>query len=209
MKKEYTSDDIQILSTGDAIRMRPYLYFDKCFSEKTLDSLPFEVLCHAFDEYFDGVCKRIEISVHNDSFFVNYDAGISLEIKDGHGGLTKAETIMTQIFACKNEKKHLAVGEEFCSLGMATINFAAERCELTTICNGKRGHYVFENGTTISRTIDTIPAEHEFTKIFIKPDKSLFENLSFTFDGISKIAKQVNSRLTDLEIIVLNHIQMD
>jgi DNA gyrase/topoisomerase IV subunit B len=208
MDKEYTSDDIQTLSTGDAIRMRPHLYFDKCFSEKTLDSLPFEVLCHAFDEYFDGVCKKIEISVHNDSFVVNYDAGISLESKDGYGGLTKAETIMTQIFACKNEKKHLAVGQEFCSLGMATINFAAERCELMTVCNGKKGFYVFENGITIFKEIDITQTKEELTKILIKPNKQLFEGLTFTFDGINEKAKQINSKLTDLDIRISNNIQV-
>lgn len=206
MEKEYSDDNIQTLSAGEAIRMRPHLYFDRCFREKNLDSLPFEVLCHAFDEYFDGICKRIEISVTNDFFTVNYDAGISPEIKDGYGGLSKAEAIMTRIFACRNEKKHLAVGEEFCSLGMATINFAAERCELTTVCNGKKGHYVFENGITLSRTIDPAPAENEFTKIFIKPDKLLFEDLTFTYDGINEKARQVNSKLTGLEIIVRNNI---
>jgi len=207
MDKEYTSDNIQTLSTGDAIRMRPHLYFDKCFREKTLDSLPFEVLCHAFDEYFDGACKAIEISIANDNFTVSYDAGISLENK--HDDLSKAELIMTSIFACRNEKKHLAVGEEFCSLGMATINFAAERCELTTVCKGKRGFYIFENGITVSRVIDIVETQSEFTKIFIKPNKSLFENLTFTFDGINKKAMQINSRLADLDIIIHNNIRVD
>ena len=184
--------------------MRPRLYFEKCFSEKTLDSLPFEVLCHAFDEYFDNACTKIEITVCNDSFMVNYNAGISLETKDG--GLSKAEVIMTQVFACKNEKKHLAVGDEFCSLGMATINFAAERCELTAVCKGKRGHYVFENGAIVTRVVDNVKPESEFTKIMIKPNKLLFDNLTFTFDGISAKAKQINTKLQGLEIIVINRV---
>ncbi|UAY52923.1 hypothetical protein [Ferruginibacter albus] len=207
MDKKYKADDIQILSTGEAIRMRPQLYFNKCFQEKSLNSLPFEVLCHAFDEYFDGVCKTIEIIIANDSFIVNYDAGISLENK--YDDLTKAEIIMTRIFACRNEKKHLAVGEEFCSLGMATINFAAEQSELTTVCNGIKGHYVFKNGITVSRAIESVPAQNDFTKIFIKPDKSIFENLRFTFDGVTEKAKQINSRLTDLNIIIRNNIQVE
>lgn len=204
MNKDYTADNIQALSAGEAIRMRPHLYFEKCFREKTLDSLPFEVLCHAFDEYFDGACKKITIAVRNDSFTVQYDAGIRLDTETD--GLSKAEIIMTQIFACKNEKKHLAVGEKFCSLGMATINFAAERCELTTVCNGKRGLYIFEHGTTVSRMIDTAPPGNEFTEIFIKPDKLLFANLNFTFDGINEKAKQVSSELTSLEMVVHNEI---
>jgi DNA gyrase/topoisomerase IV subunit B len=205
MDKGYTADSIQTLSAGEAIRMRPHLYFEKCFREKTLNSLPFEVLCHAFDEYFDGACKQITIAVSDDSFTVKYDAGITLETEND--GISKAEIIMTQIFACKNEKKHLAVGEEFCSLGMATINFAAERCELTTTCNGKRGLYIFEYGITISKMIGIEPSENEFTQIFIKPGKLLFENLTFTFDGINEKSKQVSSGLKGLEMVVHNDIK--
>jgi DNA gyrase/topoisomerase IV subunit B len=207
MNKEYSADDINALSAGEAIRMRPHLYFDKCFKEKTLDSLPFEVLCHAFDEYFDGGCKKIEIAVFNDHFTVSYDAGISLEVK--HDNLSKAEVIMTQVFACKNEKKHLAVGEEFCSLGMATINFAAEKCELVTVSKGERGTYIFENGITKRKEIVRVQYGNECTKIYVKPSTLIFEGLGFSFDGINEKAKQINSRLTDLEIIIQNKIRID
>lgn len=132
-----------------------------------------------------------------------------METKNGYEGLTKAEIIMTHMFACKNEKKHLAVGEEFCSLGMATINYAAERCELTTVCNNKKGYYVFENGITLSKKIDILQAENEFTKIYIKPNRLLFGHLTFTFEGINEKAKQINSRLTDLEFVIHNNITKD
>ncbi len=204
MDKQFSTNEIQTLTASEAVRMRPHLYFDKCFREKTLDSLPFEVLCHAFDEYFDGICKTIELSINNESFTVKYDAGISLEIKDED--LTKAELIMTSIFACRNEKKHLSVSEEFCSLGMATINFAAERCELTTVCRGKMGFYIFENGKTVSRVIEIVEPENEFTLIFIKPDKSLFDNLKFTFDGINEKVMQLQSSFKDLNFIIHNNI---
>lgn len=206
MDKTYHADDIQSLSIGEAIRIRPHLYFDKCFREKTLDSLPFEVLCHAFDEYFDGVCKTIEIAIANDSFTVNYDAGISLE--QSYNGLSKAEIIMTQIFACRNEKKHLAVGEAFCSLGMATINFAAEQCTLTTVCNGTKGQYSFKNGITVSRVTEPVQGQPNGTKIFIKPDSSILGSLGFTYAGIQERASQIHAQLKDLAIIVHNNIDV-
>lgn len=205
MNKEYSADDIQTLSIGEAIRMRPQLYFDKCFNENSLDSLPFEVLCHAFDEYFDGTCKKITITIFTDYFIVHYDAGILLELNENN--CSKAEIIMTQIFACKNEKKHIAVGEEFCSVGMATINFAAEQCELTTVCNGKKGIYVFENGITVSREIVTTFIEEAFTTILVKPNKQLFGVMGFTFDGIQEKATHIHTRLPSLTISVENCIQ--
>jgi DNA gyrase/topoisomerase IV subunit B len=204
MDKDYSIDDIQALTPAESIRLRPRLYFDNCFSEGTLDALPFELLCHAFDEYFDGSCKSVEISVGQDCFSVHYDAGISLAPRYENDPQSKAELIMTKIAACKHEKKHLSVGEEFCNLGMATINFAAERCELETVFNLKKGHFVFENGKTISSIIEAVENETEYSRIYLKPDKSLFENLPLTLEGIREKAKQVGSKLTDLSIMVID-----
>jgi DNA gyrase/topoisomerase IV subunit B len=204
MQKQYNDEDIQALTAGEAVRARPQLYFQKCFQEASLDSLPFEALCHAFDEYFDNACSQINITVNNGAFTVWYNAGISLDLRDN--GLSKAELMMTQLFTCKNEKKHPAVGHAFCSVGMATINFAAERCELTTVCNGKKGHFIFENGATVSATIHTAADERAFTEIFMQPAKLLFPNLRFTAKGIEEKARQICDRLKGLEIIIVNNL---
>lgn len=142
MHKKYIEDDIQSLSVSDAVRLRPQLYFQKCFEENTLDSLPFEVACHAFDEYYDGNCNSLKIKLSENAFSIHYNAGMSLEY--GVHDKPLAELIMTQIFACRNEKKHLAVGDEFCNLGIATINYAAEVCELTTISKNTKGVFLLK-----------------------------------------------------------------
>ena len=107
MKKKYTEEDIQALTAKEHIGLRPDLYFETCFAEKSLDSLPFEVLCHAFDEYFEGHCTEIKLQVTKRSFSLEYNAGMPLSLMNDH--LTKAEVIMTKISACSNLKKHLEV----------------------------------------------------------------------------------------------------
>jgi DNA gyrase/topoisomerase IV subunit B len=202
MKKEISADDIKTVSWDEHVRLRPQLYFEKCFHEQSLDSLPLEVLCHAFDEYFDGKCKKIEIAVAPGYFTVTYDAGISLKKSSG---FSKAEMIMTQIWACKNQKKHIAVGEEFCRVGMATINAIAEQCELITVCGGKKGNFIFEKGRTISRSIKACKGENEFTRIMVKPDKTIFADFVFTTGGVNENLEEVRAKLKDLEIIVHDH----
>ncbi len=192
MKKKCTEDTIQALEAGEHIRMRPKMYFEKCFSENSIDSLPFEVLCHAFDEYFDGNCNEIELSFFLNSFSIKYNSGISIE-KSKYENITKAEIIMTKIEACSNLKKHLAVGQEFCSVGMSTINFASEKCKLITVWNNLRGTFEFQNGETITKYIDAFPSEVSLTEIFVKPNKLLFENLHFTSKGIEENQPKLES----------------
>lgn len=200
MKKKYSEDDIQAISAGEQIRMRPRMYFEKCFSENTLDSLPFEVLCHAFDEYFDGSCTEIKLTVRNNSFSIFYNVGMPLSVT--HEDLTKAETIMTKIGACSNLKKHLAVGQEFCSLGMATINFASENCKVTTVWNNQKGTFEFRDGETTFRNIEPYPSETSWTEVVIQPNKLLFGQLCFTEKGIEKKAAEIRTRLKKLTFII-------
>lgn len=203
MESPKTDNDLRMLEIGASIRMRPRLYFENCFTEKALDSMVFEVLCHAIDEYFDGMCKNITIQVQEDYFVMNYDAGMSLKIKHKDDGLTNAELIMTEILACRNERKHLSVGEEFCNLGLATINYAAERCELVTVCQGEKGSFVFEDGNTISKEIGPADTNQDSTQIMMMPNKQIFEGLGFTIEGIHKRAKEISGKLPGLNIRIL------
>jgi len=205
MKRKYTEDSIQALEAGEHIRIRPKMYFEKCFSENSLDSLPFEVLCHAFDEYFDGNCNEIKLIAWNHYFSIRYNVGMPLSTTIEK--LTKAEIIMTKIGACSNLKKHLAVGQEFCGLGMATINFASEKAKLTTVWNNQKGTFEFQDGKTISKNIEPFQSEDSWTEIYVQPNKLLFENLHFTSKGIEEKATEIRKRLKDLNFIVEDKIK--
>jgi len=203
--KEYNEDDIQVLSARDAVRLRPQLYFELCFNEGSLDALPFEVLCHAFDEYFDGKCSSIKLVVSKHSFTIDYDAGMSLEPTPS--GISIAESIMTQIGACSNQKKHLEVGQEFCSLGMATINFAAASCELITQSNGQKGVYTFEKGLLKHKQEAPVASTTSAaTSISVHPDPEIFPELFFTSMGIQKKVDRLSEKLDELTFQVLDNI---
>ena len=205
MSEKYTSENIRALDGGEHVKMRPKMYFEKCFSENTLDALPFEVLCHAFDEYFDGNCNDIKLTVWTNAFSVQYNAGMSLAKSDYN--LTVAEIIMTKIGACSNLKKHLAVGQEFCGLGMAIINFASEKCKLTTVSNHKKGEFEFEDGIIKSKHIEPTDDASAQTEIYIKPSASIFENLQFTAQGVKEKATEINKRLDMLNLVLVDNIE--
>lgn len=203
MTKKYTEDEIKVVSASEHVRLRPKMYFETCFSEESLDALPFEVLCHALDEHMDGNCSEINISVQRDSFSVNYNTGISLETAICED-LSYAEMIFTQIRACSNLKKHLTVGDEFCKLGMATINFASEKCELITYSKDKKGTFTFENGITTSKRIEDSNGESARTEIHMKPNCAVFEGLSFSFAGIEKKALPIQQQFSELTLTLTN-----
>lgn len=199
--KAYTEQDISEVSLNDSIKRRPQLYFIENFRNQTLDTLPFEVCCHAFDEHLDGHCHKIIITLNKDGFSIEYNAGISLKnIKPNN--LPLAEMIMTEVMACSNLKKHLAVGQEFCTTGMAIVNAASTSCKLETIWNNKKGIFLFENGALISKNIKSNDTNDSWTKLMFKPNPEIFGDFQFTSNGIQEKIKTLNKKLPTLKIIV-------
>ncbi len=182
MEELNNENKIIALSGIEAVRRRPEMYFQKCYEEQSLDYLGLEMACHAIDEFIDGNCTKLEFTLKNNSLGLRYNAGMSLELT---GEKSKAELIMSVLFACSNEKKHKAVGDEFCELGMATINFACEYCELETVKDGQRGNFVFKEGALTEKKIELTEENcAPYSTITMLPDKNLFGELSFTYEGL-------------------------
>ncbi len=199
---KYSAENIKALDWMEHVRLRSYLYFQKCFDDKLLDTLPLEAACHALDEFMDGNCTQIEIGVSPDFFLVNYNAGMSLQVR--RHGETFAEIIMTKIGACSNHKKHLEVGQEFCELGIATINAASAECRLVTVSGSQKGVFVFQEGKLISKSIEP-STEANGTSIYFKPNPAIFGDLKLTLSGIAKKSEDIMKKLPKLNITVIEH----
>ncbi len=196
-EKKYTASSIQTLERLEHVRLRPQLYFEDCFKENNLNSLLFGTLCHAIDEYFDDNCSEIIISIKELSLNIKYNAGMSLEKS---WDLTKAECIMTKIGACNNEKKHLKVGDEFCGVGMTTINAVSEKCELLTIWNKQKGYFIFEKGKTVFKEISDTDISENSTTINFKISKEIFGDFVFDFNELSFKINSLKEKLPNLTL---------
>lgn len=200
-KKIYEVESLIHVDFMDHVRLRPKMYFEDCFRENNLNAIVFGSLCHAIDEYFDGNCHEIFIYANGNSLKIEYNAGMSLE--KSHD-LTIAECIMTKIGACSNEKKHLEVGDEFCRVGMAIINAVSEKCELKTIFNRQKGHFIFEKGKTVSNEIIKADNSEDFTTISFEISKEIFGDFVFELNDLRLKLKALKERLPNLKIETSN-----
>ncbi|MBC8754412.1 hypothetical protein H2O64_06995 [Kordia sp. YSTF-M3] len=199
-KIEYTADDIQALEGRAHVRLRPQMYFEKVYAEKSLDRLPLEVACHAFDEVMDKNCSYIKITLFSDYFSLEYDAGMSLKAIHRNDTMTHAEMIMTTIAACRNYKKHLSVGDEFCELGITAINAASEWCKLLTYSNGQKGEFLFKEGKTETRSITKSDENKNYTKLTVKPDATIFPNLTINPETLQQKIDVIREKLHGFNI---------
>lgn len=196
-KIKYTSENIQALEGRVHVRMRPKMYFDKCFKEQSLDRFPLEIACHAIDKAMDKKCTFIKITLFDTYFSLEYDAGMSLKIDHD---VSRAECIMTKMGTCHNLKKHLSVGDEFCELGIMTINVASEWCRLETQCNGQKGNFLFKEGKTATRSIIPNEDSKNYTKLTLKPDLTLFPNLAINPVTLQQKIDTIRQKLNGFDI---------
>lgn len=195
-KKQYEIESLIMIDYKDHVRLRPHMYFQDCFEKNNLNSIVIGALCHAIDEYLDYHCDTIFIKVKENFFEISYNAGMSLELVND---ITKAECIMTKIGACSNEKNYLEVGAEFCRIGMASINAAAKKCELSTVWKNQKGNFIFDHADIISRNISSIEDPGEFTIIKYEMDKEIFGDLSFEMNDLQLELNKLKEKLPNLK----------
>ncbi|QQV03968.1 MULTISPECIES: hypothetical protein [Chryseobacterium] len=196
-KKIYTVETLIHVDFRDHVKLRPQMYFKDCYTENNLNSILIGALCHAIDEHIDNKCDEIFIYASGNSLKIKYNAGMSLEKSLN---LTKAESIMTKIGACSNEKKHLQVGHEFCHLGMAVINAASEKAELKTVWNKQKGYFIFEKGKTVFKEISDTDISENSTTINFKISKEIFGDFVFDFDELSFKINSLKEKLPNLTL---------
>ncbi len=198
MKKKYSASEINVVTPQEHLRLRPEMYFEECRKDGHLNSLVIESACHAIDEFIDGNCKFIHFAVTDTAFSLKYDAGMSLEA-DQFGGY-KPIDIFSKIFTCSNMKKHLAVGEEFCRLGIATVQWASEFCTVTSVCDGKKGTFWFKNGLFESMELESAENEFDSMHFEMKMDPVIFGDLKFNEKGLDELLSPLRQRLKGLSL---------
>ncbi|HNF48573.1 MAG TPA: hypothetical protein PLF48_04270 [Chitinophagales bacterium] len=151
------------------------------------------------DENVDAKCTKIEIILYqNNRTVISYNADMSLALNAD--GVTLAERILTQIFACKNEKKHLEVGQEFCKVGIATLNFVSENFTLRTANLEQEAYFHFNKGFLKEKVITNSKRNKPFTIIDFTPDKEIFGELNIQKEELENKIKRLKKDFINLSI---------
>ena len=83
---------------------------------------------------------------------------------------------------------------------MIRINATSEWCKLLTYSNGQKGEFLFKEGKTEARTICGSDEKKNYTKITVKPDASIFPNLSINPKTLQEKIDDVCKKLDGFDI---------
>lgn len=185
--QEYDASSITALEGRDAVRKRPAMYIGST-SEIGLHHLVYEVVDNSVDEALAGFCDTIEVTIHVDDSITVVDngRGIPTDIHKQFGH-SAAEVVLTVLHAGgKFDSNSYKVSGGLHGVGVSCVNFLSEWLKLEIWRDGKTHEMDFAGGITVNPLKQTGKTTRRGTKITFKPDATIFETTSYSFEKLSE-----------------------
>jgi len=191
--KAYAASDIKVLEGLKAVRKRPAMYIGNTASEG-LHHLVYEVVDNSIDEALAGYCDFIDVKILNDNSVVVFDNGRGIPV-DIHKteNMPALEVVMTKLHAGgKFDHKTYKVSGGLHGVGVSVVNALSEYLEVEVYREGKIYFQYYEKGETKSELKIKGTTTERGTKIRFIPDSSIFSDIHFDFEAISKRMRELS-----------------
>ena len=189
---QYSAESIQVLDGIEHVRKRPSMYIGSTGPDG-LHHLVYEVIDNSIDEALVGFCKNISVVIQKNNIVEVTDdgRGIPTEIHSTEN-VSALEVVMTKLNAGgKFDNSSYKISGGLHGVGVSVVNALSEWLEVT----------VWRNGKTFSQRYKKGAAEHEVktgercdltgTRVVFKPDKTVFTDINFNFDTLSKRLREL------------------
>src|SRR5512132_2393764 len=200
----YTASDIKVLEGLEAVRKRPAMYIGDT-SAYGLHHLVYEAVDNSVDEALAGYCDSIKVILHSDGSCSVGDNGRGIPV-DIHkeSGKSAAEVVLTVLHAGgKFEHSAYKVSGGLHGVGVSVVNALSEWLDLEIRRGGRVWTQRYEKGgvPTVPLTAGDKTSKHG-TIIRFKPDATIFEETSFSFDTLSNRLREMAFLNRGLKIVI-------
>jgi len=191
---DYTGQDIEVLEGLEPVRRRPSMYIGGVDS-RGLHHLLWEIVDNSVDEFLAGHCNRIHVTLHKD--------GKSCSVQDNGRGIpvdphpkskrSTLEVILTTLHAGgKFSDKNYARSGGLHGVGSSVVNALSTEMVATVQRDGHEYEQVYKRGVPTGKVRKVKPFRGHGTRIFFRPDDSIFRRTQFNSDTIRQHLEDIS-----------------
>jgi DNA gyrase subunit B len=194
-EQKYNAGQIQVLKGLEAVRKRPGMYIGST-SERGLHHLVYEVVDNSIDEALVGYADNIRVAIHQDNSITVDDNGRGIPV-DIHPTekIPGVELAMTVLHAGgKFDKNTYKVSGGLHGVGVSVVNALSEKLKVWVKRDGKEYYMDFARGATTTKlkTLREIPKNETGTKVWFKPDHTIFTELDYRYDTLAMRLRELS-----------------
>ncbi|HOT31513.1 MAG TPA: DNA gyrase subunit B [Petrotogaceae bacterium] len=202
LDKEYNGNEIKVLKGLEPVRLRPGMYIGST-SKAGLNHLVYEIVDNSIDEYINGYCDSIKVSILKDDVIevIDNGRGIPVDIHPTEGKST-LEVVMTVLHAGgKFDKRAYKVSGGLHGVGASVVNALSEFMEVTVYTGSDVYYQKYQRGIPVEPVKIIDQSMLTGTKVRFKPDYQIFEDgdievESYTIENRLKEIAYLNPPLT-------------
>ena len=190
--QNYDDSQIQVLEGLEAVRKRPGMYIGST-SSRGLHHLVYEIVDNSIDEALAGYCDTIKVFIHKDDSITVTDNGRGMPVgMNAKMGKPTVEVIMTVLHAGgKFGGGGYKVSGGLHGVGASVVNALSEECIVTVNRDGKQYQQTYAKGQVTSEVAVVGTSEHTGTRVFFKPDTTIFEDTIYDFEVLAQRLREL------------------
>lgn len=210
MAQNYTTNELQVLTGLDPVRLRPGMYTDT----SRPNHLAQEVIDNSVDEALAGFANKIKVMVHQDGSLSVQDNGRGMPV-DIHPeyGQSGIEIILTKLHAGgKFSDKNYQFSGGLHGVGISVVNALSTRVDVSVQRDGHIYSMQFQNGEAVTELqveFNKVAKKNTGTTVRFYPDAKYFDNPKFALKALKHNLKAKAVLAAGLSIEYIDEINQE
>ena len=192
MNQVYDATSIKVLKGLEAVRKRPAMYIGST-GARGLHHILSEVIDNSIDEFFAGVCDKIEITLKADNVAEVIDNGRGIPVgMHAEEKISALEVVMTVLHAGgKFGGGGYKVSGGLHGVGVSCTNALSEWCEVEVQVDGGKYFQRYQRGLPDAPVKEIGKSRGHGTQTTFKPDREIFGDVQFDFDTVAMRVREL------------------